>query len=405
MQATTRGVRVPVVGPRARAVAADRRRDRVVRGARRTRDRRTDRPARGGAGDRAHGPGAGHHQADGAQRRAGRGVGRPSRGQRRLRAVHRRRVADRAPGDGDRADRPAVGGGRGLRGRARHVRRRDDRARDPGRRGDARPRRRLLRADGAARHLRRRDPRRARDAVAAVAAEHPAALAAGPDGVDDRPARVLGRRRRLRRVRAGGRGLAGVRWRGARVRRRGGRLPAAERRVRVALPPGRPGFGQLARAADRDRHRPAQPRRGRGHRRRLFRRRAGARRLPGDRLRDPQHHRGSRHRRAHRQRARVAAPPGRAGRDRGRARRARGVDRRGAPTTPRSPRSCSASGPARSCRSSSRCCRRCATTTDASCTPAPRSGCSAGSRSCSSRGCSWRRDRPTTGIVGTLGGG
>ena len=68
------------------------------------------------------------------------------------------------------------------------------------------------------------------------------------------------------------RGLAGVRRRGAGVRRRGGRLSAAERRVGVAVEAGRRRFGLLAGAADRDRHRPAQPRRGRGHRRRPTRR-------------------------------------------------------------------------------------------------------------------------------------
>ena len=66
----------------------------------------------------------------------------------------------------------------------------------------------------------------------------------------------------------------------------------------------RAALGHDARAAGRDRHRPAQPRRGRGDRRRLLRRRAGARRVPGGRLRDPQHHRGPRDRRADRPRAR-----------------------------------------------------------------------------------------------------
>ena len=54
------------------------------------------------------------------------------------------------------------------------------------------------------------------------------------DGADGRPARVPGDRRDARGLRAGRRGLAGVRRRGARADRRRGRLPAADGRVGVA---------------------------------------------------------------------------------------------------------------------------------------------------------------------------
>ena len=68
--------------------------------------------------------------------------------------------------------------------------------------------------------------------------------------------------------------------------------------------------GRLPGAARRGRHRPPQPRRGAGDRLRLRERRAGARRLPGDRLRDPQHDRGAGDRRpaARRRRRRGARP-------------------------------------------------------------------------------------------------
>ena len=52
-------------------------------------------------------------------------------------------------------------------------------------------------------------------------------------------------------------------------------------------------LGRHARAAGRGRHRPAQPRRGRGDRLRLLGRGAGARRVPGRRLRAAQHDRGA----------------------------------------------------------------------------------------------------------------
>ena len=123
----------------------------------------------------------------------------------------------------------ALGGGRGLRGRAADLDRRDDRARDPGRRRDAR--RPALSFFGLLALLGiyvgvipvalgmlwlpwvRRIP--------------PGWLRAG-DGADDRPAGVPGRRRDARGLRAGRRGLAGVRRRRARAGRRGGRLPGAD---------------------------------------------------------------------------------------------------------------------------------------------------------------------------------
>ena len=115
---------------------------------------------------------------------------------------------------------------------------------------------------------------------------------------------VPGRRRDARGPRAGRGGVAGVRRRGAGVRRARRRLPGADGVDRVAAR----GAAQAPRrathagAADRDRHRAAQPRRGRGDRLRLRGRRARAGRLPRDRLRAAQHDRGARDRRADRRR-------------------------------------------------------------------------------------------------------
>ena len=162
-------------------------------------------------------------------------------------------------------------------------------------------RRRLLRADGAARHLRRRDPGRARDALAAVAAARPAAR-----GCAALMALTIGLLAFL---------AVDAAFEGFELAAEGSQAFGGAALVFVGAgvaylllsgvsawlsTPGRRRLGQLARAADRDRHRPAQPRRGRGHRRGLLRRRAGARRVPGHRLRHPQHHRGPRDRRADR---------------------------------------------------------------------------------------------------------
>ena len=159
----------PGVAARGCAAGPDRRRDRRVRAARRPRTRRAARAAGRGAGGRADRARARHDRADRAQRRAGRGADRAGPGQRRVRAVLRRRGPDRAAGDRDGAalEQPWV------EGEAYEVALvtsagRDDHARDPGGRRDAGERRLVLRADGAARRVRRGDPDRARHALAAV---------------------------------------------------------------------------------------------------------------------------------------------------------------------------------------------------------------------------------------------
>ena len=129
---------------------------------------------------------------------------------------------------------------------------------------------------------------------------------------------------------------AGAWRRRARLRRGAGRLPAAGWGRRLHRPAGGERAAARGRrrrhasgAADRDRDRPAQPRRGAGDRLRLRGRRARAGRLPRRRLRDPQHDRGAGDRRAARRGTRrrpVAA--GRARPGGGRSRDPRRLDRR-----------------------------------------------------------------------------
>ena len=108
-------------------------------------------------------------------------------------------------------------------------------------------------------------------------------------------------------------------------------------------------------AAHRARHRPAQPRRGRGDRVGLLDRRARARRVPHRRLRDPQHDRGTCDRGADGERASpLAGSPSSASSP---ARpRSSAPGSAPPPSTPASRRSSSASARARSCRSWSSCC-------------------------------------------------
>ena len=111
----------------------------------------------------------------------------------------------------------------------------------------------------------------------------------------------------LEGIEIAGDGLAGVRRRGAGPRSAAlvaylalrGVDGVADGRARRAARPRR-----HAGAARRDRHRPAQPRRGPRHRWRVRGRRAGAGRVPRRRLRAAQHHRGPRHRRPARTRSR-----------------------------------------------------------------------------------------------------
>ena len=221
---------------------------------------------------------------------------------------------------------------------------------------DDRPR--LLRADGAARRLRRASSRSRSGCCGCrgCGASPPAgcacvmALTVGLLGV---PGRSTPRSRALELA---GRGLAGVRRRRPGVPRRA-RSPTccspACRRVAGHRRRARRGrrLAACAGAARRGRHRPAQPRRGRGHRLRLRRRarsRSGAFLVVGFALHNTTEGLAIV--------APIGAPApavraaGRARADRRRARRAGRVDRRGGVQRQRWPRSCSASAPGRSSR-------------------------------------------------------
>ena len=246
---------------------ADGRDRRALRGPRSAWARRAARPARRGPGGRQDRPPPRGHRADGAQRRAGRGLGQAGHRQRRLRELHEQvRRAHAARRRHDQRRLP-LDRGRGLRDLAADLDRRRDTRRDPRGGRDARGRTGLLRPDGAARHLRGRDPRAAGHALAAA----PAALEAighpRADRIHDRFARVPDRGRPARGNRDRRPGLAGLRRTGSRLPRSDHRLPGpGHGRLDDALPRAggvrREGGGRPPpRAARRRRDRPPQPRR------------------------------------------------------------------------------------------------------------------------------------------------
>ena len=162
-----------------------------------------------------------------------------------------------------------------------------------------------LRAAGVARHIRRPCSRRHRNDVLSRAARRRPRRHEFPACPDRRPAGVPSRRchgRGIRTCRRVGRAVPGTGHGRARGR---GKLPSAD----GGRAPRRRADRACARHLHRARHRPAQSRRGTGHRRSVRGGRGGLGHVPGAGFHGPQRHRRHRHFRADAESAAASCGP------------------------------------------------------------------------------------------------